>query len=254
MKIINMTQDFWNRAWTEFEPFQLHPATFREKISQSNRIFLNLIGEVNRKNVLDIGCGNGLLSVYLAKMGGRVTAIDNSPLAVKNTIALAKMNQVDSLIEAYRFNAIELNNLGKSFDVVVGKFILHHIEPFEKFSEILFHILKKGGRGVFFENNSRNPILIFIRTFMVGRFGIPKYGDIEEYPFEPREIEILKQRFDSVSLYYPEFMFFRLMGPYLFKQNKKLWNIFNKMDQWIYRHWSSFHKYSYQQIIGIQKF
>jgi SAM-dependent methyltransferase len=248
-----MTEDFWNRTWTEFEPFQLDPVAFRENATRSNREFLNLIGEVHRKDVLDIGCGNGLLSVYLAQLGARVTAIDTSPQAVKNTLVLAKMNRVDSLVEAYRFNAMELINLCKSFDIVAGKFILHHIEPFDEFAEILFSMLKKGGRGVFFENNSRNPVLIFFRTFVVGKFGVPKYGDREEYPFEPREIEILKQRFDSVSLYYPEFMFFRLMSPYLFKQNVKISEILSRVDRWIYRYWSFLHKYSYLQIIRVQK-
>lgn len=254
MNSIRMTEDFWNRTWIDFEPFQLDPVAFRESAPRRNREFLNLIGEVHQKDVLDIGCGNGLLSVYLAQLGARVTAIDTSPQAVKNTVALAKTNRVDSLVEAHRFNAMELNNLGKSFDIVAGKFILHHIEPFDQFTEILFNMLKKGGRGVFFENNSRNPVLIFFRTFIAGRFGVPKYGDREEFPFEPREIEILKQRFDSVSLYYPEFMFFRLMSPYLFKQNMRLSEILDRIDQWIYRYWSLLHKYSYLQIIRVQKF
>lgn len=254
MNMTNMAQDFWNRTWTEFEPFQLDPVTFREKTARRNRMFLNLIGKVNRKHVLDIGCGNGLLTVYFAKLGARVTAIDTSVQAVNNTLTLAKMNRVDPLIEAYRLNAMELNNLDKSFDLVVGKFILHHIEPFEIFSGILFNMMAKGGRGIFYENNSRNPILIFFRTFLVGRFGIPKYGDIEEYPFDPREIEILRQRFGSLYVHYPAFIFFTLMSPYLFKHNEKLWTIFTKMDQWVYSHWPILHKYSYHQIIEIQKF
>jgi SAM-dependent methyltransferase len=249
-----MTEDFWNKTWTEFEPFHLDPVTFKEKVNQSNRVFLNLIGEVNGRNVLDIGCGNGTLSVYLAKMGGKVTAIDNSLSAIRNTRALAKANRVDSSIEAHRLDVKELKTLGKSFDVLVGKFILHHIEPFDIFSEILFDATTKGGRGIFFENNSRNPILMFLRTFLAGRFGIPKYGDSEEYPFQSREIEMLKQRFDRVSVHYPAFMFFGLMGPYLLKGKKKLWGFSNKIDQWIYRHFPAFRKYSYIQILEVQKF
>lgn len=249
-----MVQNFWDKTWAEFEPVQINPITFRESAGQSNKIFLDIIGEVSGKNVLDIGCGNGLLSVYLAKMGGRVTAIDNSPLAIRNTRALARMNKVGSLIESYRLDAFELNNLGKSFDVVVGQFILHHIEPFDTFSEILFNITRKGGRGIFFENNSRNPILILLRTYLAGRFGIPKYGDTEEFPFEPREIEILNEKFDSVHLHYPVFMFFSLMGPYLFERNKRVWNIFYQMDRWIHRHFPIFNKYSYHQIIEVQKY
>ena len=253
MKTINITQDFWDRAWSEFKPFKLNPVTFREKTGRSDKIFLSLIGDVHGQNVLDIGCGNGVLSVYLAKMGAKVTAIDNSLLAVKNTIALAKMNQVDPFVEVHRLHGMELNRLDKSFELIVGKFILHHIEPFDMFSDILFTLMSKSGRGIFFENNSRNPILIFFRTFLVGRFGIPKYGDIDEYPFEPREIDILRQRFGSVYVHYPAFIFFTLMSPYLFKQNEKLWNICSKIDRWVYNHWSIFHKYSYHQIIEIQK-
>lgn len=248
-----MAQDFWNKKLADFRPVELDIATLREKIWPSDKMLINLIENVNGKNVLDIGCGNGVLSVYLAKMGANVTAIDNSPVAVKNTIALRKVNRVDSLLEVYQLNAMELNDLHKSFDLAVGRFVLHHIEPFNMFSEILFNLIVEGGKGIFLENNSRNPLLMFFRTFVAGRFGIPKYGDSEEYPFEPREIEILKQRFDRVYLHYPTFMF-SLIDQYLFKHNRKFSNIFSKMDEWIYNNWPIFHKYSYHQIIEVQKF
>jgi SAM-dependent methyltransferase len=250
-----MTEEFWDKVQQKFEPFELNPMTLKEKASPGDRTFFNFVGEVKGKNVLDIGCGNGLLSVYFAKMGNQVTAIDTSPSAIRNTISLAKANGLETLVTAHRLDIFELESLHRSFDLVVGKFILHHIEPFDQFVGKLFNIITKGGKGIFYENNSRNPILLFFRTFLVGRFGISKHGDHSEHPFEPKEIEMLGEKFDRVNVYYPGFKFFVLMTPYLFKpKHKRLISIFGKMDQWIYDHFRFLHRYSYHQIIEIHKY
>lgn len=58
--------------------------------SISTKLFLNLISklgsELKGKRVLDLGCGTGVLSIALARAGAKVTAVDISPFAVKNTI------------------------------------------------------------------------------------------------------------------------------------------------------------------------
>ena len=68
----------------------------------------------------------------------KVTTIDFSENAIKNTLKLA--NEYKLEIEAYQLNALDIKDLGKKFDLVVGKFILHHIEPFDKFSLALFSL------------------------------------------------------------------------------------------------------------------
>ena len=210
------TVTLWDHLWTQQEPFEITPDAFLATASQSDKGFFDLIGDVAGRKVLDIGCGNGFLSVYLARKGARVTAIDTSPAAVEATRRLASHNGVSPELETRVLSAASLRDLDASYDLVVGRFILHHIEPFDDFVRLLSHVIGPGGRGVFLENNARNPILIICRKLLVGRFGIPNYGDAEEHPFEPREIRTLKETFSSVHLHYPEFMFFELMAPYLF--------------------------------------
>ena len=53
-----------------------------------------LLGSVSGCRVLDYGCGQGEESVYLAKMGAHVTAIDISPVGVRLTNERARLNVV----------------------------------------------------------------------------------------------------------------------------------------------------------------
>ena len=214
--------------------------------------FYSLIGNVKGKNILDIGCGNGDTSVKLALLGAKVTAIDTSNTAIRNTYELAKYNDVISSVEIIQMNAMEINTISQSFDLVTGSFILHHIEPFNKFVEILTPIIRDGGRAVFLENSARNKILIFFRQF-TGKFGIPKYGDEEEFPFQPVEIDMLRIKFDKIILHYPCFRFFVMASPYLFKKNKIIKSLSSKLDDLVYKNLPFLNKYSYIQIIEIYK-
>lgn len=184
-------------------------------------------------------------------MGASVTAIDTSSEAVSKTGALAEHNDVDSRVRTLLLDANRLRELGEEFDLVVGRFVLHHIAPFDEFSRALSDTISGNGRGMFLENNSRNPVLMLTRRFLVSRFGIPKYGDAEESPFDPEEIETLRRSFEPVNIFYPEFMFFQLAGSYVFKQKKGIMETLLKADDLVFRHVPVLHKYSYRQIIEV---
>lgn len=182
-----------------------------------------------------------------------MTAIDNSSIAIENTVKLAQFNGVGTRVQTYKLDAFDLLTLNKKFDIIIGKFILHHLEPFEQFLGILREVMVNNGMGVFLENNAENPLLMFARRNFAGKFGIPKYGDVREHPFELKERGILKKYFLEVSIFYPEFLFFDLLCSYVFRNNKSVRCIMTKLDEWIYDHYPVFHKYSYRQIIKLKK-
>ena len=79
--------------------------------------------------VLDIGCGLGKMTQYLAEQVGEhglVTAIDNNQnqlVAAKNLCPMNLQNRIK-----WQINDIyELDKLNKQFDLVYCRFVLHHV-------------------------------------------------------------------------------------------------------------------------------
>lgn len=249
-------QAFWDHNLRQKHLPAIDPAQYRAMGPPTNRAFLQLIGDVQGKRILEIGCGNGYLSIYLAKMGAHLTATDFSAVAIEQVDALAKINNVADRLDARHVNALDLRSLDTHFDLIVGRFILHHVEPFASFVEVMHDVLVPGGRGVFFENNARNPLLMFARTYLSGHMGIPKYGDEEEHPLEPEEIDLLHRRFARVQQHYPEFIFFQKLNTYLFRHDPRyeaFLQFFRRLDQIIFEHFPMLHKYSYNQLVELER-
>jgi len=110
-------------------------------------------------NILDVGCGGGILSESLAKLGANVTGIDLSPDAIETAknhaqTANPKLNINYDLISIENF-ANNKNNLNK-FDVITCMELLEHVpDP----AAILFNIKKllTPNGIVFLSTLNRNP-------------------------------------------------------------------------------------------------
>src|SRR5690606_15918235 len=204
--------------------------------SETVHAFMALLGDVNGLNVLDVGCGLGGLTVAVAKRGARVLAVDTAHEGVQRTLALAEEAGVAERVRAEQRSALEVDRLGEQFDLVVGSFILHHVEPFDAFAGVLGRAIRPEGRGLFLENNARNPFLMFARRHLAGRFGIPRFGDDEEHPLEAREVALLRRHFGVVEQHYPDLVFLRKLNTYVIRGRAPwLGKTFHALDRAAYR-------------------
>ncbi|MFK7844640.1 MAG: class I SAM-dependent methyltransferase [Rhodothermales bacterium] len=250
------THQFWETAFTKERKLTTFDESFAHKGSKTHRAFYEIIGDVKGKEILEVGCGAGKLSVFLATRGAHVTSTDFTQNALENTRALAAHNGVADKITLKQLDGLDLGSLNKQYDLVVGRFVLHHIEPFDQFVGVLHNVLKEDGRGVFFENNSRNPFLMFARENIAGKMGIPKYGDDEEYPLEQQEIEMIQKRFKRVTQHFPELVFFKKLDTYIFRHNR-LFSPLLKLNKWLdaslFTLVPGSRKFSYLQIVEMVK-
>ena len=76
---------------------------------------------------LDIGCGEGFYSIYLALKGFDVLGIDLSEHAVKLAIQNGKRASVNVQFQA--MDIADLSRMDDCFDFILEWSILHHIEP-----------------------------------------------------------------------------------------------------------------------------
>jgi tellurite methyltransferase len=101
--------------------------------------------DLSGKNALDLGCGEGRYTLYLARKGCRVTAIDRAEAGVEKLAALAESRQ---LAVHARTMDVDVFECGPNrFDIIVAATILDHLDEGRRtrLAETIRAGLKPGG-------------------------------------------------------------------------------------------------------------
>ena len=123
---IGYFENLANDWWDESGPFAALQAMTPARVRYIKRHADRLLGKsLQGLDVLDIGCGGGLLAEPLARLGAHVTGIDASEGAINAARDHAKRAGLDI---SYRHDTAEnLADTGASFDIIIASEVIEHV-------------------------------------------------------------------------------------------------------------------------------
>jgi SAM-dependent methyltransferase len=231
------------------------------------QFYLQALGDLQGKRVLECGCGDGRFSVLLAEAGAEVYAFDISPVSVELCRRRAVAWGVSDRLIATVADLEHLPYPDMAFDLVCGVFILHHVNV-SMAGHHIARVIKSPGHAVFLENSAANPVLMFGRQRLVGHFNIPRFGSPDEYPLTASEVRSLQRFFGQVKRHFPQMIFFGLIcqrlvwaafprerfprGPFR-RLGNWLWDLGPRVDNKLYRLLPFFRRYSWCQVLVLSR-
>ena len=143
-KFSKIAEEWWNPSG-KFKPLhKFNPIRIKY-------IKDNLVNDFNLKNkkkpldgikILDIGCGGGLLSEPLARLGANVTGID----PINKNVEIAKHHLKKSKLKINYYNSSPEKFQSKNkYDVILNMEIVEHVENIDYFIKRSAKFLKKSG-------------------------------------------------------------------------------------------------------------
>lgn len=147
---INKFSELAHRWWdkdSEFKP--LHD------INPLRLGYIQRFAELKDKQVLDVGCGGGILAEAMAKASANVTGID----LAEASLNVAQLHALDSALEI-KYHNISVEDYAlenaRRFDVVTCLELLEHVPDPASIVRSCATLAKPGGQ-VFFSTINRNP-------------------------------------------------------------------------------------------------
>ena len=138
----------WWDVNSEFRP--LH------QINPLRLDWIQTLALLKDKQVLDVGCGGGILSDAMARVGAHVTGID---LATKS-LKVAQLHALETQTPNVSYREVSAEDLAAekpaSFDVVTCMEMLEHVPDPASVVQACATLVKPGG-WVFFSTLNRNP-------------------------------------------------------------------------------------------------
>jgi 2-polyprenyl-6-hydroxyphenyl methylase/3-demethylubiquinone-9 3-methyltransferase len=143
-KFSKIAEEWWNpegkfKPLHKFNPIRI--SYIKENIIETFKLNYNKTPLKDIK-ILDIGCGGGLLSEPMCRLGAKVTGIDASDKNIK----VAKLHSKKNNLQINYFcSSPEKFDTRQKFDVILNMEIVEHVEDVNFFLKSCSKLLKKNG-------------------------------------------------------------------------------------------------------------
>ena len=143
-KFSKIAEEWWNpegkfKPLHKFNPVRI--SYIKDNIINSFKL-KNKTKPLKQTKILDIGCGGGLLSEPMCRLGADVTGIDAS----HKNISIAKLHAKKGNLDInYICTSPEKMKSNEKFDVILNMEIIEHVEDVNFFLETCSRLLKKNG-------------------------------------------------------------------------------------------------------------
>ena len=144
-KFSKLAEEWWD-VKGKFKPLHMFNPIRIDYIIGKIKQHFNIQSEESKLlknfNILDIGCGGGLISEPMARLGGSVTGIDASEKNIKVAKVHANQNKLDI---CYLNKSPEQMNEIEKFDIILNLEVVEHVDNVNLFIESCSKLLKKNG-------------------------------------------------------------------------------------------------------------
>ena len=160
-----------------------------EKVIQHFKINRDKANLLKGLSILDIGCGGGLISEPMARLGGAVTGID----AAKKNIKVADIHSKKSNLKIDYINKSPEQLIGsKKFDIILNLEVVEHVDNISLYIQSCYKLLKKD--GMMFTATLNRTLTSYLKA-IVGAEYILRWLPIGTHDWnkfiKPEELEIL---------------------------------------------------------------
>lgn len=188
-KFSNLAEEWWDVSG-KFRPLHMfNPIRIEYILDKTTNHFDKVDKKFPLKNLklLDIGCGGGLMSEPMCRLGAQVTGIDASSKNIKIAELHSKQN---NLKIDYINTSPERMRENEKFDIILNLEIVEHVEDIDLYFKSCAKLLKKN--GIMFTATLNRTFTSFVKA-IVGAEYIMRWLPIGTHDwnkfFKPKEIE-----------------------------------------------------------------